>query len=108
MPAAGAYRVRYQWQRNGLADPDGAGQKARDYEAGGFLWGTDAELMDAGEDERGGGKRQRTTATIRVRNHPAVRPRDVLYSAEWDETWKVMTVQRGDNEMLLGVERYGA
>ncbi len=110
MAGAGDYCLRYEWRRNALAAADAAGGKDRQFTAGGYLWGTDPEpTLDAGEDARGNGIRQKTTAAIRLRNLPAVMPRDELYAAEWGETWRVTACRRGadGNEVVATAERYG-
>ena len=45
------------------------------------------------------------SATIRVRNYPAVVAGDRLRDVRWDETWTINHVVPGDNEQVCDVTR---
>ena len=113
MAGAGEYDARLEWRRKAAGAKDTFGERPQtaapvltSYDVLGHLWAA-VEGLSAGEESRLDAKRQVTRATVRVRNWPAVRPRDELYDPEWDQVWRVVSVRRGDNELVADVECYG-
>lgn len=100
---AGDYRTRLTWLRTTLGTPDGFGQKPEETTALGSLWCAVEDVV-ANRESRKESERQITTATIRVRNYPDVRPGDQLRDDGESTTWTVLTAVAGDNETLCEVE----
>jgi hypothetical protein len=106
MMAAGGYPDRFERLVYTRGNRDGFGDVKPNitYPPGGYLWGHLGEAF-AGREEVLESERNRVRAEIRLRNYPDVKPLDRLVSVEWEETYQVETVRRGDNELILDVIR---
>jgi hypothetical protein len=100
---AGAYSIPFVWSVYALGSADNFGEKPRGYTAGGTLWGTPAENVNANSEVKQQGEKQITRATIRVRNFPTVKPLDKL-TDDLARVWRVVNTVRGDNEIICDVE----
>ena len=104
MPNAGGYRDRLEWLKQTKGTASGFGEKPSTYPSQGFLWCA-VEDVAAGRVTEKESERQQTTATVRIRNYPAVAPGDRLHDVGRGELWTVRTVARGDNETRAEVDR---
>ena len=102
--AAGEYTTRLTWLRRKQGEPDTFGEKPEEFEHLGTLWGA-VEDLAAGRVTEKGSERQETTARIRLRNYPAVRPLDVLRDAGEGDEWEIETAVAGANEMVCEVRQ---
>lgn len=101
---AGDYRDRVQWlQRAKGADTFGDRRAGDTYTPEGYLWGV-IEDVSANREERKGANVQVTSATVRLRNYPAVVAGDRLQDLDGN-VWTVKTVAAGDNEVTCDVEQ---
>jgi head-tail adaptor len=101
---AGEYRTRLEWLQRTPGTPDGFGQRADTYPSQGYLWGAVEDLV-GGRETAKESERQVTTATVRLRNYPAVVAGDRLLDVGLDTTWTVEHAVRGDNELVCEVSR---
>lgn len=99
MPGAGEYPDRLEHKRRRVAGRDGFGQTVDVFDSRGFLWGAVENIQGnrAGTKE---GERDRYTATVRLRNYPAVVAGDQLAGLT---VWTVESVVSGDNETICEV-----
>jgi hypothetical protein len=104
MPAAGEYTTRFTWLRRKQGVPDTFGAKPEEFDILGSLWGV-AEALGAARVSEKASERQETTATIRLRNYPDVKPLDVLRDAGEGDEWEIETAIAGDNEMVCEVSQ---
>jgi head-tail adaptor len=104
MPGAGDYPTRFTWKRRQQGAPDTFGEKPDEYPVLGTLWGAVENLGAARVTEKAS-ERQETTATIRLRNYPAVKPLDVLRDMGTGDEWEVETAVAGDNEIVCEVKQ---
>ncbi|MEO8082697.1 MAG: hypothetical protein ABI780_02680 [Ardenticatenales bacterium] len=104
MPSAGEYRDRLEWKLHTYGDPDSFGQKPDVYTSQGYLWGAVDDVAGGNADYLESDQPS-TSATIRLRNAPAVNPLDQLIDAGRSETWFVSNITRGDNEVICQVSR---
>lgn len=103
MTAAGDYSTRYEWRARVLGTPDAFGEKPATFRGPHtVLWGTPPDrsaavgrLLESEHEEH--------RAEIRLRNSPAVKPRDVLYDLAAAEPWEIETAYAGDNEVVCTV-----
>lgn len=102
--AAGEYTTLFTWLRRKQGEPDTFGEKAEEFEHLGNLWGV-AEDLAAGRVTQKASERQETSATIRLRNYPAVKPLDVLRDAGGGDEWEIETAIAGENEMVCEVRQ---
>jgi len=103
---AGDYCIRLEWlKRIPDAQPDSFGQRPRTHESAGYLWCAIDEATANRETEKES-EGQKTSATVRIRNYPAIVAGDRLYDAAEDDTWEVKTARAtDDNETVCEVER---
>lgn len=104
MAGAGTYSTRLEWSAAPLGAPDSFGERQRVPAVNGLLWGA-IDNQSSGEEVVNGTLRNVLRATVRIRNAVAVKPRELLRDVEWDETWTVESVYRGDNETVCDVYR---
>jgi head-tail adaptor len=104
MKAAGEYIDRLEWLQRSTAGRtlDGFGQASDPFASQGFLWGVVEDLRGGRVTEQAS-EHDETTATIRLRNSPAVVAGDRLVDLGRGEAWRVLSVTRGVNEVLCGV-----
>lgn len=104
---AGEYRERLTWLRRVKAPAgtrDGFGQRADQFAEVGPLWAAvegQSGLRTTSKESEG----DQVTATVRVRQYPAIVAGDRLRSVRWGDVWTVESVVRGDNELSLEVTR---
>lgn len=102
---AGEYKTRFAWSVRSDGTTDGYGQKPAVFTPNGYLWGATDDVTAAAE-EAAGTDTNRTRARVRLRNLPAVMPRDRLTDAGRGEVWTVDAVWRsGPNETSCEVYR---
>lgn len=101
--AAGKYPTRFEWRRKTAGTPDTFGQKPKEHENLGSLWGA-VEDLAANRTTEKESERQLTSATIRLRNYPEVAPGDLLREAGSGVEWSVRTAIEGDNEIECEAE----
>lgn len=103
---AGDYSTRLEWlSRVTDATPDPFGQRPLTFQSAGYLWCAVEDLNPTRPTEKES-EAQKTTATIRIRNYPAVMAGDRLYDAAEDDTWTIKTAHAtDDNETICEVER---
>jgi head-tail adaptor len=102
MPAAGEYVDRLDWGQRTKGTPDSFGQAVYTFPTQGFLWGVVEEVAGLRVTEMESEKQQ-TTATIRLRNYPAVAAGDRLTDG-LGRVWRILSAVRGDVEVLCEVE----
>jgi hypothetical protein len=102
--AAGDYRTPFLWEVRSDGAADGYGQKPAAFTAApGYLWGTATDRTAAAE-EAAGNDLNRTRALVKLRNHPAVAPRDRLTDQVLGDVWTVAAVWKsGPNETVCEV-----
>lgn len=98
---AGDYRDRLEWLKRTRATKDGFGAPVETYPSQGYLWCA-VEEVTANRESVKDAQRQVTTATIRVRNFPAIGPGDRLSGGGF--VWSVLTAVAGDNETTCEVD----
>jgi head-tail adaptor len=103
MPSAGEYRTRLEWLRRTPGTPDGFGQRQDTFDPQGWLWCAIEDLAANRVTEQES-ERHQVTASVRIRNYPAVAPGDRLRGTDGRE-WEVRTAVEGDNEVLCEVRR---
>jgi len=104
MAAAGEYDTRLEWFKKTQGGVDEFGQRHDEfYPSQGYLWGA-VEAAAAGRSSEMESERQETTATVRLRNFPAVAAGDRLRDRDGNE-WTIETVLAGDNEVVCEVVR---
>ena len=103
MNAAGGYNTRLEWLQRTAGTPDGYGQRRDTYPSQGYLWCALEDVAGNRTVEKESEK-QVTSATVRIRNYPAVVPGDRLGDADGG-IWTVKTAVAGDNETLCEVEQ---
>lgn len=101
MPA-GDYPTRFEWLKRTPGDPDGFGQRADGHPSQGYLWGV-VEDLAGGRASAQESERAEITATVRLRNLPAVVAGDRLSAG--GAVWTVESAVEGDNELILDVRR---
>jgi head-tail adaptor len=99
MRQAGKYDSRLTWKKRTATKNPQNGQDEETFNDNGFLWaGVEADtgrvLRDYGSEQTG------ADVTIRVRNYPALSALDRLYSSEWNETYIIESIGRGNNELI--------
>lgn len=99
---AGEYSEFYAWSVRSLATADGYSEKPDAYTASGNLWGTPAEDTTSGTETQSESEQQVTTATIRLRNYPTVKPLDRLTDS-LGRVWRINHHYRGANETVCDV-----
>lgn len=102
---SGEYFVPYVWQDRTLATPDGFGERVEVLTAqAGYLWGTTTENPTSQVEEQFASDVNLVRGTVRLRNMPAVGPRDRLVRPDGS---KVMIVSSRyidpDNETVCEV-----
>lgn len=105
MSTAADYPIRFLWRRHSFGPTGEVGDPTDVYTAPAPLWGgyrTDragsiVTVLDA--------ETQETRATVRVRNYPDVKPLDTITDQVSGEVWRVDTVIRGRNELVLDLVR---
>ncbi len=100
MARAGSYADRLEWGQKTAGTPDAFGDRkpSTTYPSQGYLWCA-VEDVGASRETKKEGERQLTTATVRIRNAPAVAAGDRLGD------WTVLTVTAGANELTCEVEK---
>lgn len=101
--AAGEYSTRFTWLRRTQGPADSFGQKHDLFPVMGTLWGA-LEGADSSRQTRLESDRQEDTATVRVRNSPAILPGDILRECGSGTEWTVLTTTGGANELVCEVE----
>lgn len=106
MKPAGDYLDLVEWMKRNLAGRthDRVGQATDAFVSQGYLWSA-IEIVTGGRVTELASERQQTTATIRIRNYPAVLAGDKLVDQGHGDTWKVLSAARGSDEVLCEVER---
>lgn len=104
MGAAGDYAERLNWQRRTPGTPDSFGQRPDTFPSVADLWAA-IEDSSGGRSSSKESEHQVITATIRVRQYPAIKAGDRLVSYRWGDVWTVDHVVRGENELLLEATR---
>lgn len=106
--SAGNYPDRFEWFSVTRPAPDLVGHRAaaRDWPgvSQGFLWGV-LEDLQPGEETLQGSDKPTVRARVRLRNMPPVKVQDRLRHTEYNETYRIESVTRGDNELILDVIR---
>ena len=102
---AGYYSDRMRRLVRSTTKDDNNGQDVESWTEGDYLWchieqTTGQRPTDYGATETG------QDAEISIRNYVTILPQDRLYSVEWDETYIVDTIRRGDNEIVCECHRY--
>lgn len=103
---AGDYSTRLEWlKRLPHAKPDTFGQRPRTHESAGYLWCAVDDPTSNRESEKES-EGQKTSATVRIRNYPAVLAGDRLSDPNEGHMWEVMTARAtDDNETVCEVQR---
>lgn len=98
---AGDYHDRLEWRKRVPGGRDSFGQPVDTYPSKGFLWGVVENVQGnrTGEKEQ---QREQLSATIRLRNYPAVKAGDQLADGDGG-VWTVGSVVAGDNETTCEV-----
>ncbi|MDY3558120.1 head-tail adaptor protein [Gemmata sp. JC673] len=104
MARAGDYRDRVQWLQR-VKGKDGFGdRRAGDtWTDAGALWAAIEDVIANREGVKESEK-QKTSATVRLRNYPGVVAGDKLQDLDGN-VWLVKTAVNGDNELTCDVER---
>lgn len=104
MAKAGDYSTRLEWLKRGPGNPDTFGQREETWIPQGYLWGA-VENVVAARVTESESEKQETSATIRLRNYPAVGPGDKLREVGSGAEWTVETAVEGENEIECEVSR---
>ena len=96
---AGDYANRLTWRKRTVTTDTTSGEEIESFADNGFLWCAFSTFV--GRVRRDYGSDQTSAdLTVRVRNYPALSALDRLYSSEWDETYVIDSIGRGDNELV--------
>lgn len=99
MAGAGNYPDRLQrLVRSTTKDPTN-GQEEETFTPGSFYW-CRIEPTNGRKQRQYGAEQTGADVTIYVRNYPDLSALDRLYSTEWDETYILDNIRRGDNELI--------
>lgn len=99
MPAAGQYSDRLQRLVRSTTKDNTTGQDQEIFTPGAYYW-CSVEPVAGRRQTQYGGEQTGVDVTVRVRNWPELSALDRLYNAEWDETYIIETITRGDNETI--------
>jgi head-tail adaptor len=96
---AGDYPDRLRWFVQSTTK-DSVGQDVETFTDNGLLWGSISPNSGRRQPDYGA-TQTGWDAELRVRNMPALKTEDRLYAIEWDETYIIDTIVRGNNELVL-------
>lgn len=101
---AGEYDTPFTHRKKTRGSKDTLGARHDTYpDQPGYLWGA-LDDVNGGRGTAQEVERAEYTATVRLRNYPAVEPGDRLVD-DLGDVWTVETVVRGANELLVDVAR---
>lgn len=101
----GIYSTKMEWLQASRESDGTTGAQKKTYASGGYLWSFLGGQQGAIEQtDQFGAVRLVVTAEARIRQYPDVKPIDRLRDTEWDETYQVVGVRRGDNEIIVDLE----
>lgn len=100
---AGDYRDRVEWLQRTVVASDGFGERTATFPSQGFLWCA-IEDIGANRESKKEGEKQVSTATVRIRNRPAVAAGDKLVGVLATMLVKTVTREPSGNELSCEVE----
>lgn len=101
---AGDYGDRLKWYKQSIAK-DELGQDVESFADNGLLWGN-IEVTNGTKQTSYGAAETGWDAMVKIRNMPPLRTQDRLYSVEWQETYVIEHIARGNNELICQCVKY--
>lgn len=102
---AGNYYDRLRLHVRSIDKNTANGQDEETFTPDAYLWGR-VEVESGRKQADYGANQTGADATIYVRNLPTVSALDRIEAVEWEETWVIDRVRRGNNELILDCFRY--
>lgn len=103
--ASGRYNILFTWLQHSRGEANGFGEQPEEYTSQGNLWGA-VDDASANVEPDLDADRQHDRATVRILNHPGLKPLDRLTCTRHGlaEVWRIETVHREATQTICDVE----